>query len=428
MPPGPDQSSHNVKAGVFVLVSLALAVGIVVTLAGGPRVFERTSRYIVRFSLEEGAAGLVQGSEVHVGGRRVGDVTSVSLAYPEDGPPVGVDVSIAIDARIPMREGVIAYLERPLLGSGAVINFPTVGGGEGDLLDESDRIPGKIAPPEVLRAAGYGAAQAEQLKNMFARAEDISDRAASLMDDLENRIVPNLAQASEDIGAVTEDVRARSDVWLGRADTFTADMTEFSSSAKDSLEDARTFIASVNELVEEHRGTFDQTLQRIESASTKADALLDRLNEQSVDLLNAMLEDGRSAVAQAEETLLELDALLAEERPQIEKTIANLRLASDQMRLTMGEVRRAPWRLLYRPDTKELEYELLYDAARSYASAVSDLRAAAESLESTVGADRVVSSFNGRPVEEVLTDVQDAFEQYKTAESRFLDMLATEAP
>ena len=143
--------------------------------------------------------------------------------------------------------------------------------------------------------------------------------------------------------------------------------------------------------------------------------------------LNALLEDGRAGVADARGTLADVDSLFKEQTPEIRRTMANARLASDQLRLTLGEVRRSPWRLLYRPDQKELEFELLYDATRSYASAVSDLRAASESLQAVSTSGRSETA-DGESIESLLTGMAEAFSKYETAEQRFLQLLGANQP
>ena len=52
--------------------------------------------------------------------------------------------------------------------------------------------------------------------------------------------------------------------------------------------------------------------------------------------------------------------------------------------LGLDEIRAQPWRLLKQPDKDDLMREPIYAAARSYADAVSDLRAASEALEAAL--------------------------------------------
>jgi hypothetical protein len=123
------------------------------------------------------------------------------------------------------------------------------------------------------------------------------------------------------------------------------------------------------------------------------------------------------------------NSLMAESAPQLRTIVANARLASDQLKLTSAEVRAAPWKLLSKPTgRKELENEALYDAARQYALAVSDLRAASASLESVTAAQAAADGQPTTPmqreqVDRLLSEVQAAFERYERAERAFLSRL-----
>jgi ABC-type transporter Mla subunit MlaD len=425
MAPLDQQRKGHIKAGLFVVVAIAIFVAVLITLAGGTSLLRRTTSYTVRFPVDIGAAGLEEGSDVRVGGRSVGAVGVIDLVFEDEArPPVGVDVQINVERSIPVFSDAIAFLERPLFGSSAVINFPSLGGESGaTALTNGDQIPGQIAPPDLLRSAGYGPEQSKQLRGIMQRFDDLSVRAVSMMDTFENEILVDVKGATENVESITADVKDRSPQWFDRADIFTEDLVTLSEDAKATLADAREFIDNINSVVVDNRESFDSTIASIESASARADELVAKLNEESVTILNDMLAEGRQRLEEAGEVVERVASLVAEEEPEIRKTLANLRLASDQMKLTMGEVRRSPWRLLYRPKTRELEYELLYDSARTYASAVSDLRAASESLESAMGSDGSRLATNGQSMELFVSEIADAFERYRQAEERFLSAL-----
>ncbi|MDZ4753187.1 MAG: hypothetical protein SGJ11_01660, partial [Phycisphaerae bacterium] len=48
------------------------------------------------------------------------------------------------------------------------------------------------------------------------------------------------------------------------------------------------------------------------------------------------------------------------------------------------EVRRSPWRLLYRPSVDVLAHEQLYEATRAFVAATGDVRAASASVEELI--------------------------------------------
>ena len=88
----------------------------------------------------------------------------------------------------------------------------------------------------------------------------------------------------------------------------------------------------------------------------------------------------------------------------------------------MIEVRQAPWKILAAPTgRKELENEVLYDSVRAYATAVSDLRAAAASLdEMTQDGTRALSDLDRQTIQELNKELGGAFERYEKAEREFL--------
>ena len=91
------------------------------------------------------------------------------------------------------------------------------------------------------------------------------------------------------------------------------------------------------------------------------------------------------------------------------------------------EIRRSPWKIFYTPTPSDVEHELLYSAARSFAFAASDLKASAGSMQ------RVLD----RHGEEALTDPKtmqllndyliDSLEDYEKAQQRLIDVIFTEA-
>lgn len=405
-----NEGRNAVKAGVFVILTLALAITAILLLAGVPEKLRPTTDYVVRFDLDEGAAGLQQDSPVRIGGRDVGRVTGVNFERTESGVITSVLVDIAVAEDIHLHEGATAFLERPLLGSGAVLNFESVGDQRsGEVLTEGAVIPGEPQVPQFMAQAGYGSTQREQLQNVLARAD-------SLTVDIEKAVA--------DVREVVAEARGRSGDWFDRADQIFTTAQDTAEEIREGVRSGRELIASLQEGVDENRPAVNEAIANIEAASASAREAVAHFNEETLALMDDLLARGRETVAEAREAVERADEALASELPEIRKAIANARLASDQLRLTTGEVRRAPWRLLYRPSERELEFELLYDAARSYADAVSDLRAASETLESVSEAGVAESGATERYAQEIT----DAFRRYEAAEGRFLELLSEEAP
>src|SRR5262249_4128384 len=153
--------------------------------------------------------------------------------------------------------------------------------------------------------------------------------------------------------------------------------------------------------------------------------LAHKINTQGWDALAAMLEKGKRGVDDFADVADRVDRLLKEGVPQLKTTIANARLASEELKLALAEVRANPWKLLSRPTgRKDLENEALYDAARAYSLAVSDLRATAAALEAVAAA----GAEGGGPADReqiaaLVADLDAAFRKYRESEKRFLEKL-----
>ena len=404
-----NSSGNAIRAGIFVIGTITIAVIVIVLLAGLTDKLKPTTRYTVRFDLTDGAAGLEVDSDVRVGGRGVGRVTKVTFERLGSGELIGVLVEIAIDDDLTLHEGATAYLERPLLGSGAVLNFESLGEPTSPPLAENGVITGQPQVPQFMAQAGYGSTQREQLQSVFTRA----DRLSAKLDDI-----------TENIRAITLDARDRSGGWFDQTDAILEDVRNSADDVRARIDEGKQLIASLQESVDTSRPRIDDILTNAQLASEDIRDATDHFNEHTLALVDGLLQDGREGAAEARAAIDRVDALVTEQTPALRKSIANARLASDQLRLASGEIRRTPWRVLHRPSEKELEFELLYDAARTYADAVSDLRDASETLKTI----SVTNPDTNPDLVRVGEEVGEAFNRYSTAEQRFLDLLSNNAP
>jgi ABC-type transporter Mla subunit MlaD len=225
-----------------------------------------------------------------------------------------------------------------------------------------------------------------------------------------------------DAQALLADLRRSLADWSAKIDTTAANI-EAASAKLDPLmkkidggiDDARAVVASVRSLIDDNRGRIDGTIRSIESAAAKID-------QETLASVNTALRDGRDALGVFSEAVSRVSAVVGEETPNLRRTLANLRLMSDQLKLTAVEVRSQPWRLLHQPTNKEMESQVLYDATRSYAEAASDLRAASEALEAAAAIH--ASGQSGAPDLSVLSGTMtDALAKYRQAERYLFDRL-----
>lgn len=428
---------NNLLAGAFTLGSLLLAVFALIWIG---RVWESFTvtrvPYIFRFTIRDGAAGLEKGSVVKVGGQQVGNVTKVQFDWPGDPKQAPADarnylyVSVSVDSTITLHRNAAVYLEQPLLGSVSQINIPDLGGPRPGIPEGDDRaaqlaqgaiIDASIAPPSFLAQAGYDKEQATQLQNILRRGSDIGDRLGELSAALQAR----LPKTIDGVDATVDNARSlttalRDDYREQYRDRLTAifeNLRVGTVSVNDAVGDSRRLLASVQDAVNANRPFLDKIFLSTSDLTAK-------LNDELYGRVLSAMTTGEQAVRDVADITARARRLLTEESPNLRRAMADARLAADQLKLTLIEVRRNPWRLLYQPTKKELAEELLYDSARSYADAISDLRAAGEALEAAMAAQKAgtaAESPDRARLAELAAELQAALERYKTTEQKFTD-------
>lgn len=412
---------NNVLAGGFVIVSILAAMAVVFILADAGDALVPKKSYVIRFAMSDGAAGIKSGSAITLGGQPIGKVASVGINT--DLNTIDVHARILADKAILGNARV--YLVQPLLGSISTINFTSLGDPSapgGTPLAEGDQIPARLAPPAFLAQAGYGPEQANELQTILSRGSALAERTEGFFKEVREQDWPMIRRSLENIAKVASDLREHQwPEWsdrigsiLEKTDRAAGRFDSIADKADSGLDEARGAIRSVQEIIDANREQMTSIVSHVQSAT-------ERFDTQTMDAVTDLIAGLKDGTDQYVQFGQRANTFAQEELPSIRTSLANARLASDQLKLTMTEVRRNPWRLLYRPKRKELESELLYDAARSYATAVSDLRAASEALQAALaGSAPGVAPPDLAGLSERLSRSVDGYAQ---AEKRLLDIL-----
>lgn len=424
---GQSNRRNTILAGAFVVASLLLAVWVSFMLSDS-RGSARLRPIHVRFPLAMGTHGLQKGSPVLMGGQQIGQVADWKFDFKKDdaGHDVaqGVIVEAAIDQSLTVFSDAKVFLERPLLGTLSSLNIVDAGGAKpkdetksaAPVLEKDGVLVGTLAPPALLAQAGYGEEQAQQVRTLI---KDLADMVATAR--------PNVEGTTADAREVLTLLRQRVGEWSTKVDSTLANVETASGkinplmdSAKTTLDEFSVAASNARKAVEDVRAAIDENRPKIDSILTNVDQTTQRVNRESVDLLNGALADARDALSVLSDAADGAQRLLTRETPTARRILANLRLMSDQLKLTAVEVRSQPWRLLYQPTRKESDEQLLYDSVRSYAEASSDLRAAADSLKALT-TDR--AGVDPNEVQNATQAVDSALENYTQAERAFLNRL-----
>ncbi len=433
---------NNVLAGTFVVASLVLAVGIAMVLGDVLGGLGRKNEFTVRFPTSVGVAGVQPGSEVTFAGLSVGEVVAVSAYRPagEASPPEAMDVTISVDAGLVLHEDALADLAPPILGGVSRINFTSPGTGPlpadarnahlassngNGLLEPGEVLRGRFAP-SILTQLGFTVEDAERIRSTIADLEATGRSArdaVARVDRMAARFEPRLDRTLDDASAVVANARSLSERlgeggdWAGRVSGVLADAERAAAAAPLLMDDVRSAVASARSIVETRAATIDRILANAERSS-------ERMRFETLDQAEDLLRQGTLALASFRSVGEQADGMLADLRPDVGVVATNARMMSQRANLFLEEIRAQPWRLLKQPSRRDLEREPLYAAARAYAEAVADLRAASEALDSAVKTSSVETRADApMEVARIADVVEAAYARYADAERALLGAL-----
>lgn len=441
---------NNVLAGFFVIASLLLAVGIAMVLGDVLGRIGATNEFSIRFPTTVGVTGLQPGSEVTFAGMPVGRVTAIRQHTP-DGPgtpPEAMEVTIVVDKDLNLFENAFADLSPPILGGVSRINFASPGSGpvgtdeplaalafnnNNGVLDPGEAVRGRFAP-SILAQLGFSVEDAERIRNSIADVEAITasareavqrfDRMAASLEPRFDGAVSDAQTAVANVRAMTDRLKDDGD-WAAMVSGILTDAQRTAAEGPLLIEEARATVGSARSIIESRADSIERIISNIEATT-------ERVRFETMDQAEELLREGTLAIASFRSVGERTDGMLAGMRPDIMAASANARSITHQGRLFLDEIRAQPWRLLKQPSREDMEREPLYAAARAYADAVANLRAASESLDAAVQTRGPEADAGpGRPPDEIarIADVvQAAYERFEVAERALLETLRAHTP
>jgi ABC-type transporter Mla subunit MlaD len=325
----------------------------------------------------------------------------------------GIRVHIELNAEVPLywtadhaqRAKVVRVPS--LLGNTASVNFISVGNPPCPRLEPGGAM--KAIEGTGMLASLVGPENSEKVRQTLADvAETVHWARTQLPQDYRGKVVPVLDNLNTMIAALNKDYGE----WRGPIGN--------------TINQASSAVKQANDLLTDNKS-------RITTAVTDAAATLDNtkaitadLRQKSMPALQRLLDKGADAADTLASSLDQVERELATDLPAMRLFLADAREMASQLKLAAVEVRHSPWKLLYQPKPGEVAHENLYGAARSFATATEDLRAASASLQQATS--QMPDQFRQDPKfrDQLQAQVADALARYEAAQRRLADVL--EAP
>jgi len=245
--------------GVFVFIGLALLGGLIVQFGRFSDRFRGKYQLVVVF---DDASGLIKGSEIRMGGARIGKVAE----HPELNESVKVQVTMSVDEPIRIPENsMIQIASATLLGDKMIVITPPEGG------NSTGRY---LQPGAVLRGGGPSGLDAIQnnaeavsrdARRLMQEAESTFLKLDSAVDDIRivtGRLADTLEKVNESI--LSEQNLKRIDGTLDNFEKTTAEWAKASASLEPTITDARSAIQAIEKAANSADGTFARAGDRID--------------------------------------------------------------------------------------------------------------------------------------------------------------------
>lgn len=418
---------NRIIAGGFLLAAMAAAAAILVFLGGWEIWFQETAAQRVRFPA---APNVKKGSPVLLAGYPIGRVID---CYPkEDDRPIAsrgasshvVEIVISMPAKYALRKtGARVTITQALVGQSAAINIENVG--TGDAVSDSEHVMGRETSPfdDAARELGIGDTERSSIGTIIA---DIKEIVEGWKKDLPD-VIKDVKAAGKDLAEGTqkakETIAEMKQVLGENRENVKAAIANVRSATEKVDKGAGEVVANVKiasedvaAIVKENREDIRQTAQHLHSTAEKADKdigdIVANVKQASADI--------KAAVADFKVIAGDAKALMATNKGSLAVTLQNFRETSEHLMALSKEVRRAPWRLFATPDKKDVESLNLYDSARAFASAATDLETCADTIQVMVDAKQKGAEVDPEILKGMLKRLQETFDKYQEAEKALL--------
>jgi ABC-type transporter Mla subunit MlaD len=377
------------KAGLFIVISTILAIVIVLSIKGLGLAEQRDTRAVV-FRLSDDLGGLRVGDDVRVGGHKVGVVRGID--------PVALDttdprllVTFAIPSKYRFRADTVVGVQTTLTGSSS-LNIADLG--KGAFVAESKVLEGRPDPKSTALASLGDAAPL-----ITAVVKDVREQTIPRA----NAAIDSFKKTGDAGTDLVKHVHTKVDPIVGKYDQV-ADKTG-------------NMMDSVTGMIGPSTTDFKGTMANLNAATAnlreKLPAMMTKV-EGAVDGATRALEDVQKTVANTKDISASVKSVVGRNESKLEGIILSMKTTGDNLKAASAEIRRSPWRLLYKPGPGEMGNLNLYDSARQFAEGANDLNDASQALRDALKS----GTADAQEVQKLVNRLEKSFAQFREVEGK----------
>ncbi len=312
----------EVLVGTFIIVSALLLLLLLYLMGTMDPFLEKTVKLEVEFT---DVHGLGAGDPVYLFGYKVGVVTAIEILPKEGIEAARLRVRMSLPGRYRsyLRTDSSVQIDRSITGSNMVL----IKEGTGPPLPAGETLRGSVVVDFT--------AVAIRMQKVLINAESIAQSISSVMDEVDKKA--DLALAVSRLAALPQELRE--DILPVR-------------------DQVQELVRALHSVLEENRLDIRHAVANLKETSGQAKSLTDKLLL-TPEKLEQTMHDLKQVAQQAA-------AVIRDNRENFNMILEDLRATSTNASNLTAEIKRRPWRLLYRPSQEELKAMELYDSAWAF--------------------------------------------------------------
>jgi ABC-type transporter Mla subunit MlaD len=331
---------------LFIVATLLLIAVIIVGIKGLRTVFVPITERKVHFTLADDVGGLRLGDDVRLGGFKIGVIHRIEVVGLAEGEKPGINITFSMPQKYPVYENADIGVQGTLTGS-SWLNIDDLGAGTP--LPDGAELPGH---PSIT-------------SEMLAKLRDVAPEATGLIKDIRHVTLPKVNDKIDKADGMITSIRSF-------ADRGAESLTKARDLLGDTTPDIRGTMAHLNNLTASGEAKVPGILDHVDTALVKVAA--------TVDSAKSALDDAKVTLAHLRDLSGTARSVVVNNKGKLDGIIASLKTTSDNLKGASAEIRRSPWRILYKPAPGELDNMELFDAARQFADGANNVNDASLAL------------------------------------------------
>ncbi|HEX2974256.1 MAG TPA: MlaD family protein [Tepidisphaeraceae bacterium] len=412
-----DKERNALKAGIFILFSVALIFSIMVGIRGVKGWFEPTVIRTVTFSLKDDVGGLRVGDDVRIGGFKVGVVRTIEVGQrPVTGTATTrpseptILVTFTLPRKYELRNDAIIGIQGTVTGQ-SWLNFESLGKDGTEL--KADEV--LVGEPNGLSAA------IAMLKTAAPKIDQSLTSVQAILGDVRGRTVPLVNETLTKYGRTADTLTSTGQEATGFLTEMKAYLKPMVQKYFGVSDEATKLLAELTDMFGASKVDFKGMMKNLNSATGAISAKMPDIMERVDGILKKVdtaVVDAGDALKDIKQMMGSTNSVVSGNKGTLDEMIRHLNATALNLELGSAEVRARPWRLLYTPKKGEVNNLVLFDSAREFAKGAIELDNAARALR-----DAANAKADSAQIEELKKKLDESFKNFAEVEKKLWEQV-----